>query len=174
MESATGDGTSVMKIKVMVINTKELKKLFDDKDFDGITLQFSQAFGNSHILQFIAYKHFSSRKKQEQITDPGFFVNDKGNDLYKEIEISEEGVTSHFGNLKLTRVDMKEDIDTDEFPYLILSPQHGTGEYENYIICNPFYSNEIKESPAPVQALSRGVPAVSSLAIKTVNPSPPG
>ncbi len=171
-ESANGSNKSAIKFKVMIINTGELNKLLEDEDFDGITLQLSQAIGgsatgDSHKFSFIAYKHFSSKKKQEQITDPKFFVND--NEIYKDVEIGGDGFTSHFGNLKLTRADMKENVDTDEYPYLILSPDHGTGEYENYIIFNVLYAANL--TAAQPQPLSRGV--ASPRGGKVINPSPP-
>ena len=163
----------------MIINTNELNKALEDKDFDGITLQLSQVIGSSasaddHKFRFIAYKHFSSKKKQEEITDPNFFVNDDGNEIFKDIEIGDDGFTTHFGNLKLTRADMKENADTDEFPYLVLSPDHGTGDYENYIVFHAFYTNKLSDArPQPqVQALSRGVSIATSTS-KVIKPSPP-
>lgn len=172
-ESANGSNKSVLKFKVMVIDTGELNKVLEDEDFDGITLQLSQAIGgsasgDSHKFRFIAYKHFSSKKKQEQITDPKFFAND--NEIYKDVEIGGDGFTSHFGNLKLTRSDMKENVDTDEYPYLVLSPDHGTGDYENYIIFHALYTDNL--DVVQPQALSRGVTGRPGGG-KVINPSPP-
>ncbi len=174
-ESANASDKSSIKFKVMIINTGELNKVLEDKDFDGITLQLSQAIGgDNHQFRFIAYKHFSSKKKQEEITDPKFFASNNGDEIFKDIEIGGDGFTTHFGNLKLTRADMKENVDTAEFPYLVLSPDHGTGDYENYIVFHAFYTDKISDAgPQPqVQPLSRGfsTAGVNSIVIK---PSPP-
>ncbi len=176
-DSGTNQGPQVLKLKVMVVNTSELKKLLEDQDFDGITLQLSQAIGSrstdnddGHKFMFIAYKHFSSKKKQEQITDPKFFADNNKTEIFKDVEIGGDGVMSHFGNLKLTRGDMKEDVDTSQYPYLVLSPEHGTGEHENYIVCKAFYTDNLNDSPAPTQSLSRGMTPVKPFGI---NPSPP-
>ncbi len=177
-ESETEQDTSVLKFKVMVIDTKELKKILEDKDFDGITLQVSQAINNNtpqdkHKFKLIAYKHFSSKKKQEQITDANFFVNNDGTETYKEVELGDDGVTSHFGNLKLRRSDLKEEADTSVYPYLVLWPEEGTGDYENYIVYEAFYTNDLKAAPPHKQTLSRGVSTSSTMSLKPINPSPP-
>ncbi len=179
-DSVSDNDKTFIKFKVMIINTLELKKVLEDKDFDGITLQLSQAIGSAssgtgdnHKFRFIAYKHFSSKKKQEQITDPKFFADNNGTEIFKDVEIGDDGIMSHFGNLKLTRADMKEEIDTNEYPYLVLSPDHGTGEYENYIVFHPFYTDDLNASPPQTQALSRGLSTAKSIAIKGINPSPP-
>ncbi|MEO8112303.1 MAG: hypothetical protein ABI594_19805 [Ginsengibacter sp.] len=163
----------------MIINTGELNKVLEDKDFDGITLQLSQVIGGSasaddHKFRFIAYKHFSSKKKQEEITDAKFFVNDNGNEIFKDIEIGGDGFTAHFGNLKLTRADMKENADTKEFPYLVLSPDHGTREYENYIVFHAFYTDKLSDArlQPQVQPLSRGF-SIAGATSKIIKPSPP-
>ncbi|MDQ6763750.1 MAG: hypothetical protein M3015_14135 [Bacteroidota bacterium] len=171
-ESA-GDSKSTIKFQVMVINTVELNKVLEDPDFDGITLQLSQAIGNNasggdHKFKFIAYKHFSSKKKQEQITDPKFFASN--NETYKDVEIG-DSFTTHFGNLKLTRGDMKENVDTDEYPYLILSPDHGTGDYANYIIFHVLYTDNLNAAQPQPPALSRGMSSPGGS--KVINPSPP-
>ncbi len=166
------ESNSVMKFKKMVIDTTELKKLFDDADFDGLTLQVSQELGanspneDQHKFKLIAYKHFSSRKKQEKITDPAFFVSKEGVNLYTELKMGNDGVVSHFGNMKLTRADMNESIETAQFPYLIITPQHGSGDFENYIVCTAVYSNEVNAETA---GLSRGF----SKKTVAMNPSPP-
>ncbi len=182
MESQTGrdNGKAILRFKVMIINTAELKKVLEDADFDGITLQLTQAIGNlsagnnasdgKHTFGFIAYKHYSSKKKQEQITDPKFFADNNKTEIFKDVEIGGDGVMSNFGNLKLTRGDMKEDVDTIQYPYLVLSPEHGTGEHENYIVCKAFYTDKLNDSPAPAQSLSRGMTPVKPFGI---NPSPP-
>ncbi len=173
MASQTGP---ILRFKVMVINTTELKKVLEDEDFDGITLQFSQVIGNASngnntsdskpTFAFLAYKHFASRKKQELITDPKFF---NGTEIFKNVEIGGDGVMSHFGNLKLTRSDLKEDIDTSKFPFLVLSPEHGTGDHANYVVCKAIYTDNLNDAQPQPQSLSRGVP-VKSIGI---NPSPP-
>ena len=177
-DSGTNQGPQVLKLKVMIINTSELEKLLEDEDFDGITLQLSHAIGNrsidnddGHRFMFIPYKHFSSKKKQEQISDKKFFSD--GAEMYKEIEIGGGGIVSHFGNLKITRGDMEENIDTDEYPYFILTPEHGTGEYENYIVCNASYAANLDNLGAQPQALSRGLATAKSTGSKVINPSPP-
>lgn len=181
MQSQTGadHANSVLKYKVMIIDTAELKKLLEDKDLDGITFQFSQAIVNSPQdrpkLKLIAYKHFPG-KRSEQITDPKFFIEKNDPDFFKEIEVGDDGVTSHFGNLKLMRAELNEDIDTSEYPYLMLWPEEGTGDYENYIIYEVFYTDSLKASPPHKQTLSRGIAPLSdtkSLALRTLNPSPP-
>lgn len=178
-ESANGSDKSSIKFKVMIINTGELNKVLEDKDFDGITLQLSQviggnASGDDHKFRFIAYKHYSSKKKQEEITDPKFFANDNGDEIFKDIEIGGDGFTTHFGNLKLTRADMKENADTEEFPYLVLSPDHGTGDYENYIVFHAFYTDKISDAQpqSQPQSLSRGF-SVAGASSKVIKPSPP-
>ncbi len=168
---------ATLKFKVMIIKTAELKKVLQDPDFDGITLQLSQTIGNSSngasdskpTYGFIAYKHYASRKKQEQITDPNFFADNNGAEVIKDVEIGGDGLMAHFGNLKFTRADMKEDIDTAKFPFLILSPEHGTGDHANYITCKAIYTDNLKDAAPQPQSLSRGVP-IKSIGI---NPSPP-
>ena len=158
-----------------------MKKILEDKDFDGITLQVSQAINNNtpqdkHKFKLIAYKHFSSKKKQEQSTDSNFFVNNDGTETYKEVELGDDGLTSHFGNLKLMRAELNEDIDPKEYPYLMLWPEEGTGDYENYIIYQVFYTDSLKASPPHKQALSRGISSATgtkSVGLKPLNPSPP-
>ena len=48
MESQTGrdNDKAILRFKVMIINTAELKKVLEDADFDGITLQLTQAISN--------------------------------------------------------------------------------------------------------------------------------
>ena len=176
MQSNSEDNqeNSVLKFKIMVINTKELNKLLEDKDFDGITVQVSQELGNnkslkdSHTFKLIAYKHFASKKKQEQIIDPAFFATRSDSQLYKNVQVGDDGVVSHFGNLKLTRAAMEEGIDNSKHAYLVISPEHGTGEFESYIVCNTFYTDDLNASP-PSMSLSRG----STPGGKVINPSPP-
>ena len=181
MQSQTGTDfpNAVLKYKVMVIDTAELKKLLEDKDMDGITFQFSQDIVNSPQdrpkLKLIAYKHFPGRKS-EQIRNSKFFIERDDASSFKEIEVGDDGVTSHFGNLKLMRGELNEDIDTTEYPYLMLWPEEGTGDYDNYIIYQVFYTDSLNTSPPHKQSLSRGLTSTTntkSIALKPLNPSPP-
>ncbi|MEO6288481.1 MAG: hypothetical protein ABIO76_01095 [Ginsengibacter sp.] len=172
--SETGQDNSV-KFELMILDTKELKNLLEDQDFDGITLQVSQAIDNNtpqdkHQFKLIGYKHFASKKKQEQITDPKFFANNNGTKIYKDLEIGGDGVIGHFGNMKLTRKEMTEDIDTNEYPFLVVSPEHGTGDHKDYIVCNAYYTKDFNAPPPQTQALSRGLSSTKSISVK---PSPP-
>ncbi|MEO8567727.1 MAG: hypothetical protein ABI419_01280 [Ginsengibacter sp.] len=177
-EPGTDNAKATLKFKITVINTVELQKVLEDEDFDGITLQLSHEIataspGNSsqdtHSYRFIPYKHFSSKKKQEKITDPNFFANNNGNEISKDIGIGDEGLMSHFGNLKVTRAEMKEGVDATKFPFFVLSPERGSGEHENYIVCKAFYTDDLNNLSPHTQSLSRGVP-IKSIGI---NPSPP-
>jgi hypothetical protein len=178
MQSQTGSDSAnaVLKYKVMIIDTAELKKLLEDKDLDGITFQFSQDIVNSPQdrpkLKLIAYKHFPGRRS-EQITNPKFFVEKNDPDFFKEIEVGDDGVTSHFGNLQLRRSDLKEEADTSAYPYLVLWPEEGTGDYNNYIVYEAFYTNNLNDTPPHKQTLSRGVSTSSTMSLKPINPSPP-
>jgi hypothetical protein len=90
--------------------------------------------------------------------------------------VGDDGVTSNFGNLKLMRIELNEDIDTTEYPYLMLWPEEGTGDYENYIVYQVFYADSLNTSPPHKQTLSRGITATAntkSIALKPLNPSPP-
>ncbi len=176
-EPGTDNAKATLKFKVMVINTSELKKILEDDDFDGITLQLSYEIGTAsngnaqaaNTFGFIPYKHFSSRKKQEQITDPKFFAENNG--ITKDIAISGDGFMSHFGNLKVTRAEIKEDVDASKFPFFVLSPERGSGDFENYIVCNAYYADNLNDQMPHTQSLSRGVAGnIKSIAI---NPSPP-
>ncbi|MEP6583151.1 MAG: hypothetical protein ABJA90_02740 [Ginsengibacter sp.] len=174
--SADDQDNLVLRFQIMVINTKELNKLLEDKDFDGITLQISQELGNNKSSQdnltfkLIAYKHFASKKKQEQITDASFFANFSEAHLYKDVPVGDDGLVSHFGNLKLTRAAMQEDGDSGKHPYLVISPEHGTGEFESYIVCTAFFTDDLNASP-PSMSLTRGITRGGGKVI--INPSPP-
>lgn len=179
MATDPGADKSTLKFGIMVINTAELKKLLqDDSDFDGITLQISRgtvgANGNGSagqpIFRFIAYKHYASKKKQEMITDPKFFATGSDTEMVKTIEVG-EGAMSHFGNLKLTRANLDEDIDTSKFPFLVLTPELGTGDHENYIVCKASYAESLNATAAQPQSLSRGV--IGGIKSIGINPSPP-
>ena len=174
-EPGTGNAKAHLKFKITVINTGELQKVLEDEDFDGITLQLSHEIStasngsgsqDTHSYRFIPYKHFSSKKKQEKITDPKFFA---GTEISKDIEIGNEGLMSHFGNLKVTRAEMNEGIDATKFPFFVLSPEQGSGKHENYIVCKAFYTDDLNNLSPHTQSLSRGVP-IKSIGI---NPSPP-
>ncbi len=178
-ESGTDNDKAILKFKVMVINTSELKSLLEDEDFDGITLQLSHEIGvasnggkpqDTHTYKFIPYKHFSSKKKQEKITDSRFFAN-AGSEISKNIEIGSDGLMSHFGNLKVTRAEIGEDVDATKSPFFVLSPEHGTGEHENYIVCKAFYTDNLSNLLPHTQGLSRGL--TSGTKPIGINPSPP-
>ncbi|MEP7253427.1 MAG: hypothetical protein ABI683_13635 [Ginsengibacter sp.] len=178
-ESGVANDKAALKFGIMVINTAELKKVLqDDSDFDGITLQVSRVMSGATngtgagqpTFRFIAYTHYASRKKQEMISDPKFFAT--GTEMFKTIEAGDES-TSHFGNLKLTRANLQEDIDTNQFPFLVLTPELGTGDHENYIVCKAAYAESLDAAtPASQsQSLSRG--GGGGLKSIGINPSPP-
>lgn len=176
-EPGTGNAKAALKFKVTVINTAELKKILEDEDFDGITLQLSHEIGAAsngnaqaaNTFGFIPYKHFSSKKKQEQITDPKFFAENNG--MTKDIAISDDGFMSHFGNLKVTRAEIKEDVDASKFPFFVLSPERGSGDFENYIVCKAYYTDTLNNIMPQTQSLSRGV--IGGIKSIGINPSPP-
>lgn len=173
---AANDASASVKYRAMVISTPVLKRILEDTNMDGITFQFSQAMRkvgeSSHTLQLIAYKHFPGRRS-EVISDADFFVEANNPSSTLEVEIGDDGITSHFGNLKLMRSELNEDIDTLEYPYLFLWPGHGEGEYENYIVYEVFYANDLGAAPVQKKNLTRGVSSSKTVSLSNLNPSPP-
>lgn len=172
----TNNASARVKYRAMVISTPVLKEILKDTNMDGITFQFSQAMRkvgeSSHTLQLIAYKHFPGRRS-EVISDADFFVESKNPNSNLEVEIGDDGITSHFGNLKLMRSELNEDIDTREYPYLFLWPGHGEGDYENYIVYQVFYASDLDAAPVAEKRLTRGVSPANIRSLSNLNPSPP-